>query len=171
MRDESESRDAGADATVTTDAAAQRDWTVRARGCIACGTENPFSLGMRPYREGDKVVCELELRREFRGYSNVAHGGTTCMILDELMGAAASLTSPDTVVATVRLQVEFARPLRVETTIRGEAWLVGRSDRDVEIEGRLLDLAGTLLARATGTFRVLSAERGRTFVGPRSTGG
>lgn len=168
-----DSRDAAATETegTATDSAQERAWTVRARGCIACGTENPFSLGMRPFREGDKVVCELSLRREYRGYSNVAHGGATCMVLDEVMGAAASVIVPDTVVATVRLSVEFARPLRVEVPLRGEAWLVRRDGRDLEIEGRLLDEAGATLARATGTFRVLSAERGATFVGTRTSSG
>ena len=120
----------------------ERPYTVRARGCIACGTENPFSLGLRPYRDGDKVVCELRIRREFRGYSNVAHGGTTCMVLDEIMGAAASVTLPETVVATVRLSVDYARPVRVEEPLRGEAWVVSHEGRDLTIEGRLLDEEG-----------------------------
>jgi uncharacterized protein (TIGR00369 family) len=146
----------------------ERPYTVRARGCIACGTENPFSLGLRPYRDGDKVVCELRIRREFRGYSNVAHGGTTCMVLDEIMGAAASVTLPETVVATVRLSVDYARPVRVEEPLRGEAWVVSHEGRDLTIEGRLLDEEGTLLARANGTFRTLSSERAKEFV-TRST--
>lgn len=145
-------------------AALERAYTVRARGCIACGTDNPLSLGLRPYRDGDKVACEVRIRREFRGYSNVAHGGTTCMVLDEIMGAAASVTLPDTVVATVRLTVEYARPVRVEVPLRGEAWVVSHEGRDLGIEGRLLDESGALLARASGTFRTLSAERAKDFV-------
>lgn len=142
----------------------ERAYTVRARGCIACGTENPFSLGLRPYRDGDKVVCDVRIRREFRGYSNVAHGGTTCMVLDEVMGAAASVALPETVVATVRLTVEYVRPVRVDEPLRGEAWVVSHAGRDLAIEARLLDDKGALLARADGTFRTLSAERAKDFV-------
>ncbi len=145
-------------------ASPDRETTVRSRGCVACGTENPISLGMQPRREDDKVVCELSVRREFRGYSNVAHGGTTCMILDELMGAVASLRAPNVVVATARIEVRYLRPVPVETPVRGEAWLVGESGADFDVASRLLDQRGRVLAEAEARFRALSPERAASFV-------
>lgn len=146
----------------------EREWTVRARGCVACGTENPRSLAMKPYREDGKVVCELEVPRDFRGYSNVAHGGVTCLILDELMGAAASVEIPDTVIATVRIEARYHRPLLVESAIRGEAWLIRREGRDLRLGARILDREGRTLADGEATFRALSERQGAAFVPPRS---
>ena len=135
-------------------------------GCFGCGTENPFSLKLVPRQEGEKIVVDFTLRPEFRGFSKVAHGGIVCVVLDELMGGAAS-TLLSKKLATTDMQVTYRRPLLVGMPARGESWVVEHEGRDVKTAAHVLDETGNVLAEARANFRLISDRSAERFVGRR----
>jgi len=86
------------------------------------------------------VVSEIECPRDNEGGPNVAHGGWTAGILDEMVGHALLLREEFVVTGT--LQVKFVKPVPVERPLIGRAREVGREGRRVFVQAEL-ELAGT----------------------------
>jgi uncharacterized protein (TIGR00369 family) len=119
--------------------------------CFACGTLNVHGLQLGLHAGADRCWTELTLPDRFEGWEGIAHGGIVCTILDEVMAWA--LVDHDVWGVTARLLVDFKRPVRIGTAIRGEGRVVEVRRRIVTAEGLLLDAADrTVLARAEGTY-------------------
>ena len=131
-----------------------------AHNCFACGTLNANGLHLRLHLEPDRCWTELELDRRFQGWDDIAHGGITSTILDEVM--AWSLVASDNWGVTARLNVQFREPIALETPIRAEGWIVQSRRRVVETAARIVDVAtGDELATATGLYVAADAARKR----------
>jgi uncharacterized protein (TIGR00369 family) len=85
---------------------------------------------------------------------SVAHGGLASSIFDSALGCAVQSVLPPAMAApTMQLQVNYLRPITVETgtlSCTGEVIHLGKSS--AVAEGRLTDREGKLYAQATGTF-------------------
>jgi uncharacterized protein (TIGR00369 family) len=135
----------------------------RARGCFVCGTENPGGLNVAPEREGHKVVARFVPGDAHRGYSKAVHGGITASLLDEVVGVAAGQRA-GVKCATVALSVQYWRPLTVGMEVRAEGWYVRRHGKLVLGSGRVVDVAGNVLATARGRFLPLDDRQLTQFV-------
>lgn len=114
-------------------------------GVVLCGSCQRISrcrLGMHreTLGEGGVVVSEIECPRDNEGGPNVAHGGWTAGILDEMVGHALLLRGEFVVTGT--LQLKFVKPVPVERPLIGRAWEVGREGRRVFVHADIV-LAGT----------------------------
>jgi acyl-coenzyme A thioesterase PaaI-like protein len=116
-----------------------------ATGVVLCGSCRAISrcrLGLQRETLGPDgvVVSEIECPRDNEGGPNVAHGGWTAGMLDEMVGHALLLRGEFVVTGT--LQVKFIKPVPVERPLIGRAREVGREGRRVFVQAEL-ELAGT----------------------------
>lgn len=114
-------------------------------GVVLCGSCRVLSrcrLGLRQetLEPDGVVVSEIECPRDNEGGPNVAHGGWTAGILDEMVGHALLLRGEFVVTGT--LWVKFVKPVPVERPLIGRAREVGREGRRVFVEADIV-LSGT----------------------------
>lgn len=89
----------------------------------------------------------------------VVQGGFVTGWIDAAMAhAAIAMGGADVVPMSLELKVSFFAPARPGTVI-AEAWVERRGKRTCFFEGRLLDEAGTVLAKASST--LMLAKRAR----------
>ncbi len=88
--------------------------------CFACGKDNPIGFQLDIQEEGEGVRAVFQLRREYEGYQNIAHGGIIATLLDEMCAWACRKKGYEAV--TGELKVRFKKPVsvgeRVEVTGR-----------------------------------------------------
>jgi uncharacterized protein (TIGR00369 family) len=124
--------------------------------CLACGDENPSTMGLRMWRVGDEVHGEVTLPPVLEGAPGIAHGGITAAVLDDVLGTQAMLGA-ETMSVTVHLEVDYYRPVRLgrRLTLRG---------RTIQIDGRKVSVAAELhdddglLAEGRGLFLCVPPE-------------
>jgi acyl-coenzyme A thioesterase PaaI-like protein len=110
--------------------------------CNSCRAAATCRLGLeRETLGGDGVVIsEIHCPRDNEGGRNVAHGGWTAGILDEMVGHAVLMRDEFAVTGT--LQITFVKPVPVERPLIGRANIIRREGRRVFVEVSL-ELAGT----------------------------
>jgi acyl-coenzyme A thioesterase PaaI-like protein len=119
--------------------------------CFACGTLNTQGMGLELHVERDRSWTELSLEPRFQGWDGIAHGGILCTILDEVM--AWSLAGADNWGVTARMNVEFRKPVPLDTPLRADGWITRERRRIIDTAGRIVDrTTGTEYARATGVY-------------------
>jgi len=93
------------------------------------------------------VVSELMCPKDSEGGPNVAHGGWTAGMLDELVGHTMMLREEFSVTGT--LEVVFHKPMPIELPLIGIAQIDKREGRKAFVSARIeLKGSGTLLASA-----------------------
>ena len=114
---------------------------------LCCGEKNPLGFKMTFRYEGEKLLSETVVPKEFQGFSGVVHGGILGTLLDEVMVNLYWLKGVKAVTAefTVRLKAPCPTDQKVFLT----AWPL-ETRRRIHLTGgeaRLED--GTLVAEAT----------------------
>lgn len=128
--------------------------------CFACGQLNVHGLQLDLHARSGRCWTEITLSERFQGWEGIAHGGIISTILDEVMAWA--IVGEDAWAVTARLQIEFRRPIPLDTPIRGEGWIVGRRRRVLETAARIVDVAsGAELATATAVYVAVPEEKQR----------
>jgi acyl-coenzyme A thioesterase PaaI-like protein len=131
-----------------------------AHNCFACGTLNAHGLHLDLHLETDRCWTVLELDPRFQGWDEIAHGGIISTILDEVM--AWSLVAGDNWGVTAKLNIDFRRPVALNSPIRAEGWITRARRRLVETSARIVDVTtGMELATATGLYVAADADRKR----------
>ena len=135
--------------------------------CFVCESDNPRGLGIRYWHdeEGEVVVAELTLGREFSGVPTYVHGGVVLAVLDEAMAWAAIAVSERWAVVQ-HTATTFDRPVRLDVAHRVEASVAGSDEASVTTRATVADLAGRVCARAHARLAVMTAGRANTAVGP-----
>jgi len=108
--------------------------------------------------------CTLGLAYE--GPPMYAHGGVSAMLLDQMLGYAASSSGRPGM--TVQLDTSYRRPVPLLTPLRLTAEVSEIDGRRVIARGRITTAAepDEPLAEATGTFVALRAEQAQQLFGP-----
>jgi acyl dehydratase len=95
------------------------------------------------------VTYRLRCGRDHEGGLNVAHGGWTAGVLDELVGHVALLN--EQLAVTGQLDVTFTKPVPVEQQLVGRAWRRRKEGSRWFVGAVLcLEATGAELARAEG---------------------
>ena len=108
------------------------------------------------------AICEVApgfalftMTPQFRHYNPIGtvHGGVAATLLDSCMSCAVQThLQPGTGYSTLEIKVNMVRPITDKTgPIRAEGRSLHVGRRSATAEGRILDMAGTLLAHATTT--------------------
>jgi acyl-coenzyme A thioesterase PaaI-like protein len=129
-----------------------------AHACFACGQLNLHGLRLELHADENRCWTDTTIPRDFQGWEGITHGGVVAAILDEVM--AWSLIGQDRLGFTARLEVDFRRPVPVETPIHAEGWIEDRRRRRFDTRARLTDAdTGELLAEASAIY--LGAKLGQ----------
>jgi acyl-coenzyme A thioesterase PaaI-like protein len=119
--------------------------------CSACRAARECRLGVhREWLDAEDVATfEVTCPRDQEGGPNVAHGGWTAGVMDEMLGHVPILHDQMTVTAT--LTVNFKKPVPVERPLLARAWIDEVEGSKWFISGELLLLPSrSVLATATG---------------------
>jgi acyl-CoA thioesterase len=85
----------------------------------------------------------------------VAHGGVAAALIDTTMGAAVQpMLDGNLRCSTVEMQIRYLRPVG-RTTLTAEARVLKPGRRIFQVECRVTDAVGKLVASGTGTFAVI----------------
>ncbi len=117
------------------------------RYCLCCGEKNPMGFKMKFCFEGNKLLSETVIPKEYQGFNDVVHGGILGTLLDELMVNLYWLKGEKAV--TVEYQVRLKAPCPTNQKVLLSAWPVEvkRNLHFAASEAHLED--GTLVAEAT----------------------
>lgn len=127
--------------------------------CFGCGQANPYGLQMTFSSDEDRIVtAKLTVPSHLCGWNNLTHGGIISAILDEIMGTT-GIYLLQSFIMTKTMTVCYHRPVPVAVPldIRGE--ITEKTEKYVHIKGGILDEKKTLLASATGEFRIFTEEQ------------
>src|SRR5579872_7000349 len=120
--------------------------------CFGCGGANP--RGMKLVFELDesaqRVRGAFKIGAEYQGGPGFVHGGIIATLLDEVMGKVNRFRKVRAV--TAELQVEYLRPVPVDTDLVVEGWEVEKKERNLFHAGEIRTAAGAVLARGKGRF-------------------
>ena len=109
--------------------------------------------------EAGVVKIGFEGKKDFCNPSGFIQGGMLTAMLDDAMGPAAFIMSGGKLYTpTITLTVNFIAPGKVGGFVC-EAKVVQMGKSVVFVEGRLMDEAGTLVATATSTSRLVETSR------------
>ncbi len=125
--------------------------------CWGCSPHNPTGLQLRfePFEETGMRAAYVAPASQC-GREHTVHGGIQSALLDEVMGAALGrVVPPPRPCATAELQIRFRRPVPTDHPLVVEATVSSQEPPWYGVEGRLLDLDGTVLTIATSRWKVL----------------
>jgi len=110
--------------------------------CVGCGDDHPAGLHIRLWAgEGMSIAGQVTIDRNHQGAPGIAHGGLLSTVMDEALGAVNYLLWKPSV--TIRLEVQFLRPVPVGSVLDVQAELLGVSGRKVFARGSAgVDVAG-----------------------------
>jgi acyl-coenzyme A thioesterase PaaI-like protein len=127
--------------------------------CGACGRLGRCRMGIESEHLDEAGVVSYRLRcsRENEGGLDVAHGGWTAGVLDELVGHVALLNGQ--LAVTGQLDVTFLKPVPVEQPLTAWAWLESKQGSRWYVRAVLcLEAGGAELACAEGV--LVERDRG-----------
>jgi acyl-coenzyme A thioesterase PaaI-like protein len=124
--------------------------------CFACGTENPIGLNLNFYRSGDYVCSDITLGKNHEGWENMAHGGITSTLLDEIMSWTV-LYFKKAFIVTRSMTIKYRRPvpLYMPLTVKGKIIEEG-NNRLCKAKGVIQENEKNILASAEAKFAILS---------------
>ena len=116
------------------------------RYCFCCGEKNPMGFKMKFRYEGEKLLSETIIPKEYQGFANVVHGGILGTLLDEMIVNLYWLRGEK--VVTAEYQVRLKAPCPVNQKVLFSAWHLETKKRILltAAKARLED--GTLVAEA-----------------------
>lgn len=124
------------------------------RYCLCCGEKNPMGFKMKFCYEGEKLVSETIIPKEYQGFADVVHGGVLGTLLDEMIVNLYWLKGEKAV--TAEYQVRLKVPCPVNRKVLLSSWHL-ESKRSILLtaaEARLED--GTVVAEATAKCVLIS---------------
>ncbi len=105
------------------------------------------------------IRVRFEGRPEFVNPAGYIQGGFLAAMLDDTMGPAMFVYSEGRLLTpTIELHVSFLSPAR-PGPIYGEGQVVQAGKSIAFLEGQLMDLSGTLIAKATASARLVPAGK------------
>jgi len=107
--------------------------------------------------EGGRAVIEYEVGPHMCHSGGVAQGGFVCGWIDAAMAHASLSLSPEMTPMSLELKVSYFAPAR-PGLVTAEGWIERRGRATCFAEGRLLDPAGKVLAKASSTIRLIPID-------------
>ncbi|HCS55973.1 MAG TPA: PaaI family thioesterase [Gordonia polyisoprenivorans] len=126
-------------------------------GNSVVGVRNAIAPPLRTRHDGHEVSAEFTLGAAYEGPGDHVHGGVAAMILDQVLGEAASVDNVPCYTGTISLRYVRPTPLGPLTA---RASIVGRDGRKKTVRGTLADTDGVTV-EAEGVFIVPRDWTGR----------
>ena len=96
------------------------DGTARSWGNAVVGLRNPIAPPLRIESDSERVWADFHLGAAYEGPPTLVHGGVTSLLLDQLLGHAASAAGRPGMTASLTLSYRRPTPLG---DLRAEAWV------------------------------------------------
>ncbi len=113
--------------------------------------------------DGDgRARCRLTLGPQHLNRHGVLHGGIAAALLDNALGATASLSVDETGRApflTITMTTQFLAPAREGAALEAVGRVTGGGRSTLFVEGALTDGDGRVIATATGVFKRVPPDR------------
>lgn len=109
-----------------------------------------------------RARCSLTVTDAHLNRHDSLHGGVATAVLDNAMGATASLTADDTgriPFMTISLNTQFLAPAKKGDQLTATGKIVGGGSSIKFVEGQLLSAEGKIIATATGVFKRVPEHR------------
>lgn len=107
--------------------------------------------------EPGRSVIEYEVGPQMCHSGGVAQGGFVCGWIDAAMAHASLSLMPEMTPMSLELKVSYFAPAR-PGRVTAEGWIERKGRATCFAEGRLLDPAGNVLAKASSTIRLIPRE-------------
>lgn len=104
--------------------------------------------------EGGRAVIEYAVGPQMCHSGGVAQGGFVCGWIDAAMAHASMSQAPEMTPMSLELKVSFFAPARPGLVI-AEGWIERAGRSTCFAEGRLVNAAGDVLAKASSTIRLI----------------
>jgi uncharacterized protein (TIGR00369 family) len=104
-----------------------------------------------------RAAIEYEVGQHMCHSGGVAQGGFVCGWIDAAMAHASLSLTPEMTPMSLELKVSYFAPARPGLVV-AEGWIERRGRATSFAEGRLLDAAGQVLAKASSTIRLIPRE-------------
>lgn len=102
--------------------------------CFGCGDDAPVGLRVRVAAgEGLTVTAQMPVQDWMQGGPGVIHGGLLTAAFDEVLGTAPLQLGMGCV--TVHLEVDFAKPIPLGSTLHFDAEIVALQRRKIYVRG------------------------------------
>lgn len=129
--------------------------------CFVCGLKNGSGLQASFYEtENNELVAIFVPTVEHQSYPGRMHGGIASTILDETIGRAILVGRDDNVWGvTVELQVQYKKPIPLETELKVIARLTEEGSRFFTGTGEIVLPNGDLAVTAQGRYMKVPLDR------------
>jgi acyl-CoA thioesterase len=107
--------------------------------------------------EPGRAVIEYEVGPQMCHSGGVAQGGFVCGWIDAAMAHASISLAPEMTPMSLEMKVSYFAPTRPGRVI-AEGWIERRGRVTCFAEGRLLDTAGNVLAKASSSLRLIPRQ-------------
>jgi acyl-coenzyme A thioesterase PaaI-like protein len=118
--------------------------------CYGCGPENPGSLGLQFYVDGERIRSSLRMDERHEGAPGFAHGGAVAAALDDTLGTLLVVLRRPAV--TAKLEVNFRKPAFLGADFEIEAWTDRVEGRKLHLAANMCDADGEIVADAVALF-------------------
>ena len=134
--------------------------------CFVCDPDNAGEMQQRFFFDDDlgRVVANFVPSADHSGAPNYAHGGASMAILDDAM-AWAIIAPEERFGLSRRVEVDFLRPVVIETPHEVQAWVESRDGRWLEARAEIRSGEGKLCIAARGNYSVLTKEEADQAIG------
>lgn len=137
---------------------------IQAEGIIVNETGAQTLLGyvLDVSQTDKKARCLVTVTDDHLNRHDSLHGGIATAVLDNAMGATASLTADDTgrvPFMTISLNIQFMAPAKKGDELTATGKVVGGGLSIKFVEGQLLNAQGEIIATATGVFKRVPKHR------------
>jgi acyl-coenzyme A thioesterase PaaI-like protein len=111
---------------------------------------------LEAWRDGDDIRGRVTFGAHHCGAPTFAHGGAVATALDDCLGFLLYLIGEPAV--TARLEVNYRKPVMLDTEYRLRACLDGRDGRKISSVVEMTDAGGLLVAEGKALFLTVSIE-------------
>lgn len=127
--------------------------------CYACSPDNPSSLHMEFYEDGDDIVAFWKPNSNYQGWLNTLHGGVQSTLVDEIAGWVI-VRKLQTTGVTSKLEIKYLKSISTnepQLTIRSR--ITDRKRNAIFIEAEIFNSQNELCSHADMVYFVTSPER------------
>ena len=132
--------------------------------CFACSRENPLSLKMEFYHDGDEIIAPWRPLKEHQGYLDVLHGGIQSTLMDEIASWAIFVLKK-TAGFTSRMTIRFKHPVSIHQEVTLRAKIQETRRNLVTVKTTLEDESGRICTEAEVTYYTFSPEEAEKRMG------
>ncbi len=130
------------------------------RMCLICGLQNPLGFKAAFYElENDELASVFIPAEQHQSYPGILHGGMISAILDETIGRAILIQSPDIMGVTIEMTVRYLKPVPLNKEVKAYGRVTHEDAKFFEGTGEIILDNGEIVARGHAKFMKLPLNK------------